>query len=202
MTVEQECNDKPAGRLYVDGAEMDQFVRSQNERFDIAALMIKMKNAAKAVLEENPAIATKTAMRTGWKLPEIAALAQCVLAHRGQVGSCIEQRDAAGAAAHAIQLDRAYQAMMFHTTKPVVDYGVEHMHPWREHWIDATDTDRKILDCIGGRERVPLRELLAATGASRDTLDVQCSRLNKRLRPLGYELQQREEFVNVTYTRL
>ena len=101
MTVEQECNDKPAGRLYADGAEIEQFVRSQNERFDIAALLIKMKKAAQAVLEENPPIPTKTATRTGWKLPEIATLARGVLAHHDHVRSCIEDDDPAGAAGQA-----------------------------------------------------------------------------------------------------
>ena len=98
-------------------------------------------------------------------------------------------------------IDRAFQAMMFHTTKPVVDYGVVHMHPWREHWIDAADTARKIFDCIGGSDRVPVSDLLEATGAaSRSTLETQLARARKCIEHLGCGLQLREEFVYVTYT--
>ena len=93
--------------------------------------MIEMKRDVKAVLEENPRIVTGTVTKnfttyTSWRLSEIATLARCVLDHHEQVGSCIEQSDPAGAAAHAIQLDRAYQAMMSHSTKPVVAYGAQH----------------------------------------------------------------------------
>ncbi len=192
-------------------AEWDAFNSAQAARFNIAAQLIRMKQAAQTVIKENPAIVTKTATSSGGKLPEITTLAHLVLDHHDHVGSCIERAGtaadadaaadaAAAAAAQAIQLDRAYHALIQYRLRPATLYGVDHLFLWQGEWIDVTVKGRQILACIGERVHVPRRELLEATGANLGTVAAQLSRLNKSLRPLGYVLQLREEFVNVTYT--
>ena len=194
-------------------AELEAYTNARAGRFDIAALLIRMKKDAQTVIEENPQIVKKTATMTAGKLPEIAQLAGMVLAHHDRVGSCIERAGAATdadaaadaaaeAAAQAIQLDRAYHAMIQYRLRPASLYGVDHLFHWRDEWIDVTGKGRRILTCIGDRDRVPLRELTAITGAAPDALATQLSRVRKSIKPFGYGLQQREEFVNVTYTGL
>ena len=194
--------------------EWREFAARQNRQFDIADLLARMKRDAKAVIEANPRIITGTttknfATQTSWRMPEITALAHAVLALHDQVRERIADEDdpdhAASSAAHAIQLNRAYHAMLYHATRSVVACGLDHMIEWHGRYMEVKPKSRKLLECIGDRELVPVRELMKATGAETEaTLETQISRLRDCLHDngCGHDIRKDQTTYVVTYTGL
>ena len=153
-----------------------------NRELNAEHLLRRMQEQAREVIKKTSVVEGEDGSRS---IPPVVDHAQEVLARVGDARREAEQGHVFEAMAHAIQADRAYQAMRFEPARPIFHEAMKGRVRWGDCWVKPTKQERKLLDLIHRRGRPHIADAQRALGVDDRAIRQRVHQLNKKLKEEG-----------------